>query len=311
MQIFSVFKSGLLIFTAGAAFSLAAVGTAAAQQCPEWQLGGVPISTDAEAAWAPQQFPMYAGGAMNLSECQSVPGTGYTTPAPSFSLSYDDRGLGRDLEFRIQSDCDTTLLINDATANWSFNDDSIGLNAALRLTAPRSGRYDIWIGTWSPQACQATLIIESFPPTSQQADACPEWSLGGAEWRLTAGQSESRPVVAGGPLNMHSSSCDNPASGFLTAAPDFSLYFDNQGQPTTLDLSVQGDCDQTLLVNTANASWEYNDDGTNLNPHMVLSNAPSGRYDIWVGTWSQQTCQSTLTINAMGSQPAQPGTPSK
>lgn len=316
MHAFHSIRRGLIVVATGAAFGALSASAAMAQQCPEWQLGGVPIATDAEQAWAPQQYPVFAGGALNLRECTTVEGVGFITAAPNFSLSYDDRGMGRDLELRVDGTCDTALLVNNATGQWFFNDDTNQMNPAVRLPAATSGRYDVWVGTYSQQACSATLIAETFPPSGsggqQSAAQCPEWSLGGAEWQIVNGQREERPVQAGGPLNMFESTCDVPAHGYLTAAPNFSLYFDNQNQPITLDISVTGACDQTLLINNSMAEWMFNDDSNNLNPGIVIENAPSGRYDVWVGSFDAG-CASSISVNAYSPQApqGQPTAPSK
>ena len=89
MSIYTRFKQGFLIAAAGGAVSVGLAGAAAAQQCPDWQLGGIPISTDAETAWTAQQYPLFAGGGLNLANCGSVQGVGYITPAPNFTLQYD------------------------------------------------------------------------------------------------------------------------------------------------------------------------------------------------------------------------------
>jgi len=295
MSILFRFKQGILIAATGAVLGVASAGSASAQQCPDWQLNGIPISTDAETAWVPQQYTMFAGGGLDLSQCGEIPGHGYITAAPNFSISYDARNMGRDLEFRVESACDTTLLINDATAQWSFNDDSNGLNPALRLSQAQSGRYDIWVGTYSNTPCQATLIAETF---EYQPPVCPDWSLGGAQLNMVTGQNETRPVVAGGSVNMFDNQCGIQAHGYVAQAPDFSLYFDPQGQVSTLDISVQGNCDTLLLVNDPNTNWVFNDDSNDLQPRIEIGDAVAGRYDIWVGTFGASTCDATINVNA-------------
>jgi len=288
-------------------------GAAAAQQCPDWQLSGIPITTDAETAWVPQQYPMFAGGNVDLSQCPTTGGVGQVTAAPSFSITYDARNLGRDLEFRVQSDCDTTLLINDSGAAWQFNDDSDGtLSPRLRLAQAPSGRYDIWVGTYGGQSCPATLIAETFPSGGATAPAsCPDWSLGGAEINLVAGGTDSRPVVAGGSVSLFNNACNIQAHGNVAEAPDFSLYFDPQGAVSTLDISVQGQCDTLLLVNDPATSWTFNDDSNGLQPRITIGDAVAGRYDIWVGTFGSDTCPATITVSAMAPAPAAPAAPTK
>ena len=67
------------------------------------------------------------------------------------------------MEFRLDSKCDTILLINDTSGAWHHDDDSNGnLNAKIRLPKARDGIYDIWAGTLSADTCDATLTIETF-----------------------------------------------------------------------------------------------------------------------------------------------------
>lgn len=315
MSYFETFKTGALIAAAGAAFTLAASGAAFAQQCPDWQLNGIPVTTDAETAWVPQQYPTFAGGNIDLSACPTIQGGGRVTAAPTFSITYDARNLGRDLEFRVQSECDTTVLINDATAQWTFNDDADGtLSPRLRLANAVSGRYDVWVGTFGGQSCQATLIVEAFPgagavpptPPTPPAAVCPDWSLGGAEVNLVNGQSETRQVVAGGSVNLFQNTCDIQGHGYVAQAPDFTLYFDPQGAVSTLDISANGQCDETLLINDPSTHWVFNDDASDLHPRITIGDAVAGRYDIWVGTFGQSTCQSSITITASSPVAPQP-----
>ena len=311
-MVFTRFVShGLAVSAVGAVLSVFSAGSALAQQCPDWQLNGIPVSTDAETAWTAQQYPMYAGGGLDLSLCTSVPnGRGFITAAPSFSISYDARSMGRALEFRVESQCDTTLLINDATATWQFSDDDGGtLNPRLRLAGAPSGRYDVWVGTYGNSACQAPLVVESFPPQAAVAATCPEWSLGGAEVRLNASQSETRPVTAGGQVSLFDNACGIQGHGFVAQAPDFSVMFDPQGQNATLEVSVQGQCDTLMLINDAQATWLFNDDTNDLNPMLSLPNAVAGRYDVWIGTFGSQLCPANVTFSSYGPQAVPPTTP--
>lgn len=305
MILFRSMKGGLLIAAAGFALTLAGVGSVQAQQCPDWQLGGVPINVDAQT---PQHLAVYAGGTVDLGLCEAIDGVGHFTAAPMLSIAYDDRGLGADLGLRVESDCDTTLLVNSAYGEWLFNDDDVGMNAGLRLTAAPSGRYDVWLGTYGEQACQAVLIAEAA--TAAPAASCPDWSLGGVELSVNTGQSGTQPVTAGGPLDLGQGNCGIPdAYGYVTAAPSVSLYLETGGQVTTLDLGVQGECDQTLLVNGPAEEWLFNDDDVDLHPRLQIGDAVSGRYDIWVGTFGATGCASQLSISAQPVQAPQPQPP--
>jgi hypothetical protein len=67
------------------------------------------------------------------------------------------------LEFRVDSDCDSVLLINTGAMNYYFDDDDNGnFDPKIRLTRPSEGWYDVWIGTYNGSECTAVLTLETF-----------------------------------------------------------------------------------------------------------------------------------------------------
>jgi len=144
------------------AFALSLPSLAAAQACPNYGTSGARLQLTAESAYIPQGASVIAGGPLNLSACPSIPGNGYIVETPDFTMSYDALGMGRDLEIRVEGSCDTVLLVNTASGEWLFNDDSDGANPAIRMTNAGSGGYDIWVGTFDAAPCEATLIVETF-----------------------------------------------------------------------------------------------------------------------------------------------------
>jgi hypothetical protein len=104
-----------------------------------------------------------AGGTVNLGNGSGVPDVGYVIHRPDVAVTFNAGNRHRALEFRVSAACDTVLLVNDAAGSWHFIDDADGSqNPRLRLPRARSGRYDVWVGTYGRNTCQATLTIETF-----------------------------------------------------------------------------------------------------------------------------------------------------
>ena len=137
---------------------------AAAQSCPDFRQAAVrSLSYTSDQLWTPRHHTVTAGGSIDLRYCGPVPGVGHVIHRPDFSVSFRANQRNRALEFRVRGDCDTVLLVNDASGRWHFVDDADGtLNPRLRLPRARAGRYDVWVGTYGPSTCRATLTVETF-----------------------------------------------------------------------------------------------------------------------------------------------------
>lgn len=91
-------------------------------------------------------------------------------------------------------------------------------------------------------------------------------------------------IVSGGSINASSLGLGTGCVGFVTAQPDFILTL--RGTSSNLRFYVTAGSDTTLLVNTAGGGWRCNDDSYGgRNPTVNLSNAGSGQYDVWVGSY--------------------------
>ncbi len=168
----------------------------------------------------------------------------------------------------------------------------------MRLPSAPSGSYAIWVGTSSQGNCGATMSMETWGRATTSArlrrrpglpQLSPEVAL------VAAGQ-----VTAGGNIDL--GLCGSiPGHGFIIQSPDFTIGYNNLNMGRDLEIRVNGSCDTVLLVNDANGQWHFSDDenGT-FNPSMRLPNAPSGSYDIWVGTFSQGNCGATMSMETFG-----------
>ncbi|MEJ6391847.1 hypothetical protein V8J82_01185 [Gymnodinialimonas sp. 2305UL16-5] len=134
--------------------------------------------------------------------------------------------------------------------------------------------------------------------TAGVAAACPDYSYPGAQQGHTTGEAlylpDSYNTYAGGPSNLRN--CTGQA-GFFTVQPNFQFQIDGLSpQYRRLQIRAVSSCDTVLLVNDAHGNWYHNDDTNGFDPAVTLVNAPSGTYDIWVGTYNGQNCSAQLQM---------------
>ena len=155
----------------GLATLIAGLGASAASACPNWQLNGTPISYSGDDLTTPQAINVVAGGNVDLSSCP-MGGHGYVISQPDFDFNFSDNARQRELTLRVEGTCDTVLLVNDAQGNWHFSDDEDGtLNPAIHILQAPAGAYDIWVGTFGAQTCQAQLILSTVASSGASGGA--------------------------------------------------------------------------------------------------------------------------------------------
>lgn len=112
----------------------------------------------------PYRVSVTAGGSIDAYQDTPLPTecVGKVADAPDFEVTYTAGRLP--LVFRTLSSEDTTLIINGPDGRWHCDDDSYGDgDAQVRFEKPRSGTYDIWIGTFGENMANATLLITETP----------------------------------------------------------------------------------------------------------------------------------------------------
>ncbi len=103
-------------------------------------------------------------------------------------------------------------------------------------------------------------------------------------------------LTAGGAtrIQVSASECNQ---GHASQRPDLNLTYEGNGK-RTLYIYATSDKDTLLLVNLPNASWRCDDDGYgDLDPIVVIPNAKSGLYNIWVGTYGDEMVRARLYVS--------------
>lgn len=114
-------------------------------------------------------------------------------------------------------------------------------------------------------------------------------------------------VTSGGNLNVSRMGYGSGCRGYATSTPDAIVNYTGSSSSNFLRFYVQASGDTTLVINDATGTWHCNDDSVGLNPMVSITNAPSGQYDVWVGSYqSGQQISGTLNVTELRSnQPTQ------
>ncbi|HHX91723.1 MAG TPA: peptidase S1 [Paracoccus sp.] len=130
-----------------AALALPLVATTAIAQNYNLRPSYGAISLQAGFLPDPVTRSMRAGGDHHFRGGGGCPGGAWFANAPDYRLHY--RAGGYALSFYVRAPGDTAMLVNDPTGTWYCNDDYQGLNPGVVFNNPRSGQYDVWLGTYN------------------------------------------------------------------------------------------------------------------------------------------------------------------
>lgn len=137
-----------LTTAAAACLAIAAVAVPATAQ--NYNLSPSFGTYNLSAGFAPDPYgiSVTAGGTVPAERLGGSACLGTIANRPDVTLNYAAGGYN--LTFFVESGSDTTLVVNDAQGRWYCDDDSFGnLNPQVTIANPPSGKYDIWIGSYS------------------------------------------------------------------------------------------------------------------------------------------------------------------
>jgi hypothetical protein len=254
----------------------------------------------------PHSVTVTAGGDVDASTVSSDC-VGRIARRADYSLNY--RAGQLPLIISATSENDTTLAVRAPNGTWFCNDDGQDLNPVVRIESPRSGRYQIWVGTFNQDTAPAVLNISEIGAPQQTADGDgPDFSLdptyGAAD--LVSGftpDPHTQEISAGGSFD--AAALGHDCVGWIARAPDYRVNWTAGSGQLPLVFSVDSKADTTLVINDSQGDWICDDDSGNggLNPAITIANPQSGQYDVWVGTFAEGDLQqSTLNVSELYSQ---------
>ncbi|MFQ3788095.1 hypothetical protein [Halomonas sp. A29] len=142
-----------------------ALDTAKAQE-PDWTAEPSYGSHHLAAGFTPDPWvqSLQAGGSTEVNGKLGPNCTGYImASAPDIDLHYNAGSMP--LYITVESNADTTLIVNAPDGRWYCNDDFIGLNPLIMFQNPVSGMYNVWVGVHGSNQMQpATLKITELNP---------------------------------------------------------------------------------------------------------------------------------------------------
>lgn len=288
--------------------ALAAGSAASAQDYTEAPAFGS-ITLEAGFIPDPQVRTLTAGGSIR-AETRFSGCRGSIANAPDFSVYYTAGGTFP-LIFSVDSDSDTTLVINGPDTRWYCDDDGAEepLNPLVRFDNPQSGRYDVWVGTYSSGAgVPATLFISELGEHTRESQGLDAFTGNsgvniGLEPRYGYAQLSGgflpdpyeQSVIAGGLIDASDAiNSSDYCSGYITAEPTLELDYDGRSD---LHIYTAGTTDTVLVINGPDGVWHCNDDADGTDAGISFPPGSSGVYDIYVGTYGGGNEATTLRIS--------------
>ena len=113
----------------------------------------------------PHTVEVEAGGQLDAADF-GPDCTGLISNSPDYEVRFETDAL-IPLYISVESEADTTLIINTPKGDWICDDDSgLGLDPSIEFTSPVSGNYDIWVGAYGEEddSQPATLSISEIAP---------------------------------------------------------------------------------------------------------------------------------------------------
>lgn len=245
----------------------------------------------------PHAIPVIAGGAVDINAQNIGNCYGFASSAPDVRLIWSSHGTASDLLLSFlannQGD-DTVMVVNTPSGSWLCDDDLNGLNPGLSIDNAADGQYDIWIGSYSGEnypegrfaisETNSTLEPEGIDPTASfDLSAEPHFATVTLEQGFQP-STHRVAVTAGGSVDVNAQNIGR-CYGYAASAPDVRLHWTGASElMLSFVASAQGD-DTVIVVNDPNGNWHCNDDMEGLNPGLNFQNAPTGQYDIWIGSY--------------------------
>lgn len=141
---------------------LSFVGAAPVTACPAWEYpASRGYTVDGGNLRGGNDYSVIAGGDQRLRDCGFAQ-VGQVMARPDFEFHFRNMDRYGRLRLRVMGECDTVLLVNGASGYWYYDDNSVGYDPVLEFRRSLDGTFDVWVGTYGPATCAATLLLEAL-----------------------------------------------------------------------------------------------------------------------------------------------------
>jgi len=224
--------------------------------------------------------------------------------APDFLMTLDaDQPM---ISLYARSQTDLVLAVRAPNGDWSCNDDDFELNPGVRIEGAEAGDYLVFVGAYNPGAQGSYNLYASM--------GSPNWTSTRAEGMTTpdALNTTAEPVL--GSISFGPDTRIDPRIIFDIQPSETEAYGMGQGcagfiSPSQPDLVITAEAglpqlmvymaseaDGTLVIAGPDGQLYCNDDFEQLNPGIMIPNAPAGDYAVFAGSYSGEGGLATLGV---------------
>jgi serine/threonine-protein kinase len=224
---------------------------------------------------------------------------GFTTSPPTVHLEYTAGTFP--LYLSAEAGNDLVMLVYGPDEEWYFNDDLDGYNPGIEFETPESGTYMIWVGSYDETDGSALVKVSEVLYEEEEDDIYVDSEGGpdvgaqpiGGTFSLESGFSPD-PYTQSITLSGSYDLSEMGYSGYVSIEPTFDFYYTAGTYPLTI--SAESETDTVILINTPGGEWFFSDDFDGTNPGVVFEDPEDGLYNIWIGTYSDESGRATLVI---------------
>ena len=244
------------------------------------------LTARADAPPAALDLALRVSDANVVTDCPGRLGAG----APDAVVDW----AGGDLGVWARIATDATLTVITPGGDVLCDDDTDGILPVVQVPDAPAGRYAVWLGAFVEDGGLAGTLYAGTRP-DVRLDAGARAQAGEVALRGGFGEHQETVFASGQDRVEGVAGPDGePCDGFVRA-DRAALRVRYQGDGAPLAFEATADADLVLFVHTPDG-LVCNDDAnlSSVDPLLVLLDAPSGDYTVWVGTWGSVARTSDL-----------------